>query len=558
MDNYLKSAIANIYGEDDDFILLGLTGRTGSGCSTVAKILRTEMSKINHSLFFGDNPANNEDRKQKIIKNIFEKTWEPFKLIQVRSVLTLLLVESGIDNAMKLVEDMALDNINTEKLIEFKKCLELILNKFNKIKSEITSDQFYTKELPDACDDIKLILGESAFVRLYQVIGINVRTSGNPTDSNLQEGKFFTLAEKINTIINDLRRINKKTYIVIDAIRNPLEAIFFQKRYASFFLVAVSCADIERKKRLYDLKFTETDIALLDEQEYKNRDLNKKSSYSIQDIQACLQRADLYINNPNEKNTVSEFKTLANQILKFVSLMRRPGLITPTAHERCMQIAYTAKLNSGCISRQVGAVITDSNFSIQAVGWNDTPHGQVPCNLRSRFDLIDGKDQTAYSYFEKNDDAYLPYFKEQSGKYIQISKNGLNVSYCFKSEYNNLKNKDNQTKLKPLHNQVHTRSLHAEENAFLQISKYGGRGIEGGRLFTTASPCELCAKKAYQLGIKHIYYIDPYPGIAMSHILMGGTNNPELTLFSGAIGRAFHRLYTPIVAYKDELNALAT
>jgi len=36
--------------------------------------------------------------------------------------------------------------------------------------------------------------------------------------------------------------------------------------------------------------------------------------------------------------------------------------------------------------------------------------------------------------------------------------------------------------------QVHTRSLQAEENAFLQISKYGGRGIEGGRLFPTASP----------------------------------------------------------------------
>ena len=43
----------------------------------------------------------------------------------------------------------------------------------------------------------------------------------------------------------------------------------------------------------------------------------------------------------------------------------------------------------------------------------------------------------------------------------------------------------------------------------------------------------------------------------MSHIIMGGNNNPTLTLFSGAIGRAFHYLYTPIIAYKDELNTLA-
>jgi putative protein kinase ArgK-like GTPase of G3E family len=46
MSNYLKSAIAAIYGEDDDFILLGLTGRTGSGCSTVANILQAEMCEI--------------------------------------------------------------------------------------------------------------------------------------------------------------------------------------------------------------------------------------------------------------------------------------------------------------------------------------------------------------------------------------------------------------------------------------------------------------------------------------------------------------------------------
>jgi deoxycytidylate deaminase len=128
-----------------------------------------------------------------------------------------------------------------------------------------------------------------------------------------------------------------------------------------------------------------------------------------------------------------------------------------------------------------------------------------------------------------------------------VPLNGRNKAFCFKSEYNSYKDEKNQ---------VHTRSLHAEENAFLQVSKYGLSAIEGGILFTTASPCELCAKKAYQLGISNIIYIDPYPGIALTHILQGGSKKPELTIFSGAIGRAFHKLYSPIVAYKDELNAL--
>ncbi len=107
-------------------------------------------------------------------------------------------------------------------------------------------------------------------------------------------------------------------------------------------------------------------------------------------------------------------------------------------------------------------------------------------------------------------------------------------------------------------NQVHTRSLHAEENAFLQIAKYGGESIRGGTLYTTASPCELCSKKAYQLGIKRVVYVDPYPGIAKNQILNSGINRPEMVLFRGAIGSAYHRMYEQIIPYKDELDALST
>ena len=93
----------------------------------------------------------------------------------------------------------------------------------------------------------------------------------------------------------------------------------------------------------------------------------------------------------------------------------------------------------------------------------------------------------------------------------------------------------------------------------MQITKNGGNGLKGGNLFTTASPCELCSKKAYQLGIKKIFFIDPYPGIATKHILKNGVNedtNPKLLMFQGAVGRAFHKLYEPFMAYKDELKIL--
>ena len=551
--NYLKSAIGRIYGDEDDFIVLGLTGRTGSGCSTSAGILSSTIDEIRQSLFSGENPDDNEQRKERIILRHFKATWTPFLLIQVRAVITTFLLDKEVEAAIEKFGELL---PTSEKRDEFAKLLEELRTPYQAIlnKSEnVNATEYYTKTLPEKCDELRASLGESSFVRLYQIIGKNIRLSGDPYNSALVEGKFFTLAERVNAIIKQIheeRQARKeRTFIVVDAIRNPLEALFFQDRYSSFFLLAISSPEPDRQARLRAQKYSETDICLIDNIEYTPHDLDETEFYSVQDIQACLQRADLYISNPNVTAKVTEFQGLANQLLRFVSLIRRPGIVTPTALERCMQIAHTAKLNSGCISRQVGAVVTDINFSVRSIGWNDAPHGQVPCNLRSRDDLLAGSDALAYSEFERTNEKYLGHFTASSKRFDIVSADGRNKAFCFKSEYNAFKDEKNQ---------VHTRSLHAEENAFLQISKYGLSSIEGGLLFTTASPCELCAKKAYQLGITRIFYIDPYPGIAMSHILQGGSKNPILTLFSGAIGRAFHKLYSPIVAYKDELNALAT
>lgn len=421
------------------------------------------------------------------------------------------------------------------------------------IKKSRDPVEFYTNFLPKKTIELKkLNLLSIKSTKFFQDIGDNIRKSGSPIDNTIKQGKFFKLAEKINSIIKKIRKytqkINEKqpTFIVIDAIRNPLEAFFFQERYASFYLLAITCDDEERKERLRNLGLNDKDIDIIDKKEYSSHDLDSDDTYTTQDIQACLQRADLYINNKNASDEVTKFTALSNQLIKFTTLMRYPGIINPTSIERCMQIAYTAKLNSGCLSRQVGASITDSNFSIKAIGWNDVPEGQVSCNLRNRFDLVDGNDNKAFTYFERNNKAFIEHIKEGNKKYIAI-KQYRNTSFCFKSEYNKIKGDKNQ---------VHTRALHAEENAFLQLSKYGGNGIQNGFLFTTASPCELCAKKAYQLGIKRIYYIDPYPGISAIHILQSGSNDPELVLFTGAIGRAFHKLYSPLIPYKDELNAL--
>jgi deoxycytidylate deaminase len=222
--------------------------------------------------------------------------------------------------------------------------------------------------------------------------------------------------------------------------------------------------------------------------------------------------------------------------------------VTPSRHEKLMQIAFSAKLNSGCLSRQVGAVVTNKQKAIKSIGWNSSPDEQVPCLLRNIDMLLSNKDQEAYSCYERSDIR----FRKVAEDYKQSLPDGniidgLNTSYCFKDLQNKRDGKDNQ---------VHNRALHAEENAFLQLAKYGNEGANGGILYTTASPCDLCARKAYQIGIETIVYIDPYPGIAIDHVIKSGARDIELILFSGAIGRAYHHLYSPIIQIKDELEAL--
>lgn len=208
-------------------------------------------------------------------------------------------------------------------------------------------------------------------------------------------------------------------------------------------------------------------------------------------LKNCIQRSDIHIRNigSDERNLMktirqSSFYTMIEQWIKIQSLILHPGLITPTHDERCMQIAFMSKFNSGCISRQVGAVITDENNSIRSVGWNDVPKGAVPCNLKNLNDIIDP------TRIHKMDFSYSPFEKGESGKkykdggnfstktkenfqsvLIQTDEFGLNHSYCFKSLHNKYENKENQ---------VHTRSLHAEENAMLQVSKYGGQPLKNG------------------------------------------------------------------------------
>lgn len=600
--------LTDLYHLRTDFTILAITGRTGSGCSTVADQLCKGFSEDEYPdpKIFKKNPIHNSFRKYEIVYKYAKKNFSPFEIIRYRDTITYFILKHDFQNLIDYIHKTNFYTYNRDKSLlnfDFKseiqnlkamsdRCVSLqqeveVIEKLRKDAGQDYKEKlysfFYGKPFVSFSRDFHDEISRIQILKrniLLRSIANNLRRSGNPfVDESNGAKNIFTVVELINDIIKAVRKKNgnNKTKVVIDSLRNPLEVMFFRQRFSAFYLISVNRINDERVKNVEELYGTNYEtVEGFFEEEYKG---GKGNEFYSQYVRECIEKADIHVNyikdgeveslnrNKEKGDQTSPFFSWKMQLLKYVTLIDQPGIITPTPEERCMQIAYTAKYNSGCISRQVGAAVTDSYYSVKSIGWNNTPEGQVPCNLRNVEALLtyhDGgesvKDSPQHPEQEADLAPFTPYEKDESvfretlkkNFKEQISKNGdklrgRSVCFCFKS----LKNSFSEGK-----NQVHTRSLHAEESAFLQISKYGGQGIYGGKLFTTASPCELCSKKAYQLGIKVIYYIDPYPGISESQILNTGYRKPEVRLFNGAIGAAYHWLYEPLMAYKDELSLL--
>lgn len=565
----VTKALQILFENHSRFLLIGLTGRTGSGCSTAAALLASKIVDLN--LEKPENPLTTADeRKYRVLSEFATKNWVPFHVISVTQVILSFVLDAERKEVDAFFKEYLKEKDRDGFLAEFEKykagwqkVSQVVEPGTNRggMKDLIKSFlEYWYQDLGEFLRVLRRALA-GKFAPTFQALGDNLRRSGNPFSNVVSPDAFFVLPVRVCEVAVVIRHINAtndlKTHIAIDALRNPFEIEYFRNRFAPFFLLAVNTDDDDRTHRLSEiggLSFSE--ISKLDAKEYpaENKPLDGYDQFVSQDIQACIAKADVFVHNPGRvrPGQVPQLSMLKRQLIKFVSLMQHSGLVTPTKIERCMQVAYSAKANSGCISRQVGAVVTDSNFSIKAVGWNDVPEGQVTCLLRSADDLIKNADEQGFSVYEFSTVKFREHVAAKHGNRGSLEALGLPCPYCFKSQYNSLEH----PRMKG-GNQVHTRSLHAEENAFLQIAKYGGAGIQNGILFTTASPCELCAKKAYQLGIKEVYFIDPYPGISRAHILGAGSldRRPKTFLFSGAVGQAFHRLYDPMLPFKDEIAA---
>ncbi|ORJ59265.1 hypothetical protein B5V00_10230 [Geothermobacter hydrogeniphilus] len=593
------------------FLILGLTGPLRSGCTTAANMFcgsfqekvgeiatKTEQVEIEACYRQLKEYMESCDGEEYKIEKEKRKLYKHLKKREIAGCLSRLIKNNEVKNFYKISMSNMLFKFTVEYYLEkkpkhyearlenFIKAIEERSFDFEKIKSvveiiknkrfrDLENDDYslckfyddYIKKLDDLNSEIRSSYGnEEVYGTIMQDLGDNIRKNGNPFQSfdRLDETCCQLIAEEANFIIKYFRnrpdRENRKKHFVIESFRNPYEVLYFRYRYYEFYLMSIYTDK--------EIRQSERGVFSVDRDERDQGEKNRADEIYAQNVSACVDISDIAINN---NGTLDEYFA---KLVKYYAIIMQPGVINPESDEMFMNQAYSLSLKSSCISRQVGAVIIGANGYVVGAGWNDAGEGQVGCGYRhgQEFNNLDNSvlvsnpdNESSFREKLKNNPKEFPFcYKDNYSSFVSSKK----IKKLLNNKRYELKKigvtEEGQEKLfailtngLSIKRLEYCRALHAEENALLQTSKNGGMGVRGGTIYTTSFPCELCAKKIYQSGIREIVFTEPYPdSISKEVILRDGVKKVTLRQFEGVKSHSYFRLYKPGMDKKELISIL--
>ena len=357
--------------------------------------------------------------------------------------------------------------------------------------------------------------------------------------------------EDLNTLIHSLTS-RRKCYI-IDSLKNKEELELLRSVYGSiFYCFSIFTPDTERKSILRDKNLSISEIAeLISTDEYEN-------NTNGQNVRDTFIDADFFI-RVSEAN-----KGLVNKkIDRFLNIIFESQVVTPTPNEIAMYEAKSAAGNSACLSRQVGAAITNEKGEIISRGWNDVP--KYGGNLYQDGDVNDNR-CFSLKGFCSND-------SKKDDLTLDIVTN-IMADPELEQIFSGVTDTTKKSKLLLLLQQVirknskvkdlieFSRSVHAEMHAIIIGSQLSGRRMIGGKLFCTTYPCHNCARHIIVAGIKEIYYIEPYKkslGTILHEDALTEDENCEtktkILMFDGVAPRRYLEFFT-LKSNRKDINGV--
>lgn len=330
--------------------------------------------------------------------------------------------------------------------------------------------------------------------------------------------------------LQDRNFTSRRRCFIVNSIKHPDEVIAFQKVYeSSFYLIGVFSSEADRKQHLEDIIPQKYHSEINNLIVRDNDDVDVENGQKLRDV---FTKSDYFIRFSKE--------SLKNKINKFIDLIFDFGVNTPSKDENAMFQATAAAVNSACLSRQVGACITDKNGEILSTGWNDVPKFGGGVYLHT-----DGNnDQRCFC---ENWKCCTNSNKKESmiqNIVSDLTSGGLITSTTI-SEIENILKRNGIKDLIEF-----GRSVHAEMNAIIIGSQQTGDRMRGGNLFCTTFPCHNCARHIIMSGIKKVYYIEPYPkSLCLDLHKDAITENEEesdkvqLLMYEGVAPKSFIKFY---------------
>jgi deoxycytidylate deaminase/dephospho-CoA kinase len=351
--------------------------------------------------------------------------------------------------------------------------------------------------------------------------------------------------------------------LIVDGIRNTAE-VQALRAWPHFYLMSVQAKRDLRETRVLaqgDRCKTEDEFRKADERDAEEQKANG------QQVTKCNYLADISVINERE---ISSDAKLDRQnyihdklyqpylmLIERLAMGEQPKEARARQDEALMTLAYVESRRSSCVKRQVGAVIATEEGDVISAGHNDVPEASAPCIEDPRYGWC-ARDCLQEKIAQKL--MCCP----SCGRKVEIKvscqrcaqgvtsfvkrcpqcKAEMDIDYecpqCKTRVFDEFlpgMAEDKTGKLLDM-----CRSLHAEENAILNLSRTGVRLPQKAVLYSTTFPCNLCANKIVAVGIRKVVYAEPYT--MKEAELVFEKKHVALSRFEGVKSNAFFRLYS--------------
>lgn len=105
-------AIKSLYSQRERFVLIGLTGRTGSGCSTVSEILsKDNINELDLRAYKTCDYNSSDERKYSVVYRFMqgENRWKKFTIIEASSIIFSFILQETYEKLFLFLDIMSQD-----------------------------------------------------------------------------------------------------------------------------------------------------------------------------------------------------------------------------------------------------------------------------------------------------------------------------------------------------------------------------------------------------------------------------------------------------------------